>query len=459
MGDFGGPSYSKGTVGIRPSSVNIPANGTAYADIDCNQGGGSAAKTQVTVVWEAKGCSAAKGGVILGANKYNIQFGESPSGSVTEEVAPGEYLVLANIGVRENSGNQVGEWKVPQDHSVSPISLTVTEGKTSTVTIKTSCDGSSVDQKGEATVTVKWNGADCDGFKGTLETKGFSCRFGDGASGSTSCTVDAPVDLSFPSSLSGEGAYQVLQNGSWVYPPNLMSVSPTSLSLKPGGTGTVTVTTKCDASVDEEDHSCGISFTSTGNTGGAAQGVCHATGGNGYDGSVTLSKGTSYKGELKNLVCGYSYTISCSGSGTGSTYKLTPSPSSISRLTGTQNVTVNFELAQESASTSSCNFLYRVFSTGTSYNGFAGQVIYSLSCSGKGRFSSGNTIKVHLPCKSDVVSIDLSGKTGDEIGNKSETSTALYPNCLPQSCQSSVNSCATVYVNGKESTWVTLQQN
>lgn len=136
MGDFGGPSYSKGTVGIRPSSVNIPANGTAYADIDCNQGGGSAAKTQVTVVWEAKGCSAAKGGVILGANKYNIQFGESPSGSVTEEVAPGEYLVLANIGVRENSGNQVGEWKVPQDHSVSPISLTVTEGKTSTVTIK-----------------------------------------------------------------------------------------------------------------------------------------------------------------------------------------------------------------------------------------------------------------------------------------------------------------------------------
>lgn len=252
MGDFGGPSYSKGTVGIRPSSVNIPANGTAYADIDCNQGGGSAAKTQVTVVWEAKGCSAAKGGVILGANKYNIQFGESPSGSVTEEVAPGEYLVLANIGVRENSGNQVGEWKVPQDHSVSPISLTVTEGKTSTVTIKTSCDGSSVDQKGS--VTLNWSATGCDGFQGWVNFNSESCKFGaysesgmTGPIGSTTCSISPG------SYILNWGGTGVLLPGehNWSVPPTTPTITPKSVTVKAGQNTSVNISTSCDGSSEQ----------------------------------------------------------------------------------------------------------------------------------------------------------------------------------------------------------------
>ena len=126
--------------------------------------------------------------------------------------------------------------------------------------------------------------------------------------------------------------------------PNTVTVdaNPTTISSLTG-TQTVTVTFG-----NPGDPSCGLTFTSSGDTGGAAEGQCTVT--SGKDNStktVTLSKGTQYKGSLSNLYCGYGYTISCSGTGTGSTYKLTPSQSVISTLTGTQNVDVKFEKGQE----------------------------------------------------------------------------------------------------------------
>ena len=92
---------------------------------------------------------------------------------------------------------------------------------------------------------------------------------------------------------------------------------------------------------------CNMLFESTGNTGRAAEGKCTVTGGNGSTYNVPLNKGNMYKGSLNTLTCGLTYSISCAGTGSGSTYKLTPTPSSVKNLTGTQKVTVKFELGQE----------------------------------------------------------------------------------------------------------------
>ena len=126
--------------------------------------------------------------------------------------------------------------------------------------------------------------------------------------------------------------------------PNTVQVdaSPTLINSLTG-TQTVTVTFG-----NPGDASCRLTFTSSGDTGGAAEGQCTVT--SGKDNStktVNLNKGTQYKGSLSGLYCGYGYTISCSGTGTGSTYKLTPTPPIISSLTGTQNVDVKFEKGQE----------------------------------------------------------------------------------------------------------------
>ena len=50
-----------------------------------------------------------------------------------------------------------------------------------------------------------------------------------------------------------------------------------------------------------------------------------------------------YTYTLSNLDCNIGYSFGCSGTATGATYKLTPSPASIASLSGTQNVDVNFE--------------------------------------------------------------------------------------------------------------------
>ena len=97
---------------------------------------------------------------------------------------------------------------------------------------------------------------------------------------------------------------------------------------------------------------CAITFTSSGTDGGAAEGSCTVKSGkDGSENSVTLSKGTKYTGKVDSLVCGVSYSISCSGTGSGASFKLTPSPASIANLTGTQNVNVLFELAKQETGT------------------------------------------------------------------------------------------------------------
>ena len=49
MGDFGGPSYTKGVASISPSSVVIPGGSTcARAEFSCNQGGGDPTKCALT---------------------------------------------------------------------------------------------------------------------------------------------------------------------------------------------------------------------------------------------------------------------------------------------------------------------------------------------------------------------------------------------------------------------------
>ena len=484
MGDFGGPEYTKGIVGISPSMVTIPENGTAYASLDCNQGGTQ--KTQVTVVWEAKGCSAAKGGVILGANKYSIKFGEEASGSVTQEVAPGNYLVVANIGVRENSGNQLGEWKVPGDHSVSPTYLTVKKGQTSTVTIKTSCDGGSVDQKGS--VTLNWSAEGCAGYKGSVSIGSSTCSFGDGATGTKNCGEIAPGTYNLTHSstqVRTKGSDSDPSTQQWKVPPKPQTLSPKTLTVKSGQSNSISITTSCDGSSTQCTPVPVTVDLSIQNTGGVD--INNPGGGFKVVGSASISSAS-----ITDISVSVSGSVVFATSNTGSnmngkeivsgTLRIPVGQKTSSQVDMTKvisgtpgqimatakatpencvsGVTVNQQqITKPPSATSQCTFTYRVFSTGTEYNGFAGQVIYSLSCSGKGRFSSGNTIKVNLPCKSDVVSINLGGKTGDEIGSTGILQTALYEKCLPQSCIGYPSTCATVNVNGKESTWVKVNYN
>ena len=265
----------------------------------------------------------------------------------------------------------------------------------------------------------------------------------------------------------------------WSVPPTTPTITPKSVTVKAGQNTSVNISTSCDGSSEQcrpvpVTVNLSAQYNNLGTTPGSGGGFkvvgsASVSSASTTDISVSVSGSVVYvsttPGSNMNGTQQFSGTLRIpAGQKMSSLVTLKEiSNANAGQIMATakatpencvSGVTVNFELAQESASTSSCNFLYRVFSTGTSYNGFAGQVIYSLSCSGKGRFSSGNTIKVNLPCKSDVVSIDLSGKTGDEIGSTGKLQTALYENCLPQSCMYSVNTCATVNVKGKESTWV-----
>ena len=90
-------------------------------------------------------------------------------------------------------------------------------------------------------------------------------------------------------------------------------------------------------------NNCAIKFTGSGSTGGAAEGQCTVTSGNNGPRTITLNKGNNYTYTLSNLTCGIGYSFGCSGTATGATYKLTPSPASIASLSGTQDVDVNFE--------------------------------------------------------------------------------------------------------------------
>ena len=112
--------------------------------------------------------------------------------------------------------------------------------------------------------------------------------------------------------------------------------------------------------------------------------------------------------------------------------------------------------AGEPTYTSSCKFVYRLFASGGG-NSYGAQIIYSLSCNGKGKFDSGNTITASLPCASNLVSIDLGNKTGDQIGSTGRQQTALIEDCNLATCITSPNSCVTVRVNGKQSTWVDVE--
>ena len=363
MGDFGGPSYSKGTVGIRPSSVNIPANGTAYADIDCNQGGGSTQCVSVT-------------------NNTTVSLDKSPTASNAITIWPSVYLSKAL--------DKYVEFELACDFK------NLDNGNTETYYAAVGIDA--------GRTSPSSTGAALRGQAGTCYQQ------------LTPCTVN-----------------KIKPSTANICKP---ITETTSKAQTPSGCAS--------------EQTCEIMLIGAGDTSMDKSAKINVTGGL----TRILNYGNNFRAGLTNLKCGNNYSISAENcTSNNGACNVSVNPATINKLTGTQSVTVTFSNKQESA-TSSCNFTYRVFSTGTEYNGFAGQVIYSLSCSGKGRFSSGNTIKVNLPCKSDVVSINLGGKTGDEIGSTGKLQTALYENCLPQSCMYSVNTCATVNVKGKESTWV-----
>ncbi|PWL73868.1 hypothetical protein DBY21_10035, partial [Candidatus Gastranaerophilales bacterium] len=135
MGDFGGSSYTKGTVGIRPSSVNIPANGKAYADIDCNQGGGSSQciPTTATIRLQPQGSTAQSGWHLSGSLTLDkaqpIDISVGITATMTD--SSGDHTCTQVFNIPKGSTSKVETFPKTCDTTSSPKSVS---GKLSHVT-------------------------------------------------------------------------------------------------------------------------------------------------------------------------------------------------------------------------------------------------------------------------------------------------------------------------------------